>query len=341
MGYIIDLSHYQEPGKINYDAMAKELDFAIIRTQYGSKTIDKHYKTHHKELQKRGIPTAAYAWVRGVSENDMRVEARDFYNRTKELEPTFWFLDVEEQSMGNMRAGVKAYVNELRKLGVNKIGAYIAHHLYEKFNLDLKDFDAVWIPRYGKNDGKPGQKPDYPCDLWQYTDKGKIAGYDGYVDLNQLTGTKSLDWFTGCKGIPATINGKTTKAVMYKGNSYLHNSVLSLLNTSGQNVPILKYNGEIYYQWNKIPGMKEANQRKDGGFDFIAVVQPKPEPKPQPGQDVKADYKGHKAEKEIEKVLTAGLMTVDDKGNFGPDTPMTRAEMAVVLARLMEKGTIK
>lgn len=197
MRYIIDISHHQDPAKINYDKLAKQVDLVIIRTQYGSKTIDRHYKTHHKEFKKRGIPTAAYAWVRGTSIEGMRQEARDFYNRTKEFEPCFWFLDVEEESMKDMRAGVKAYVDELRKLGAKKIGAYIAHHLYKKFNLDLKEFDAIWIPRYGPNNGKlHDKKPDYPCDLWQYTDKGKLDGYNGHLDLNIILSNKPLSFFT-------------------------------------------------------------------------------------------------------------------------------------------------
>ncbi|MCQ6275742.1 hypothetical protein JMM81_12325 [Bacillus sp. V3B] len=103
MTKIIDISHHQAPAKINYDKLAKEVDLVIIRTQYGSQTIDRHYKTHHNEFQKRGVPTAAYAWVRGTSVKDMEVEATDFYNRTKDLNPTFWFLDVEEKSMNDMR----------------------------------------------------------------------------------------------------------------------------------------------------------------------------------------------------------------------------------------------
>jgi len=92
MGYIVDLSHHQDPKRIDYDTFAKHLDWAIIRTQYGSNTIDRHYKTHHAELRKRGVPTAAYAWVRGVSIEDMRKEAEDFYKRTLEaVEPTFGF----------------------------------------------------------------------------------------------------------------------------------------------------------------------------------------------------------------------------------------------------------
>src|SRR5690606_41387003 len=120
---IIDISHHQPPSIIDYDKLAKQVDLVIIRTQYGSKTIDRHYKTHHREFQKRGVPTAAYAWVRGVSEADMRKAARDFYNRTKEFNPPIWFLDDEEQSMSNTRQGGHAYADELRTLGAKKVAA--------------------------------------------------------------------------------------------------------------------------------------------------------------------------------------------------------------------------
>jgi len=161
---IIDISHHQLPNKINYDELAKQVKLVIIRTQYGSRLIDRHYKTHHREFQKRGIPTAAYAWLRGVSIEDMKVEARDFYNRTKQFNPTFWFLDVEERSMEDMRAGTSAFLNELRRLGAEKVGIYVGHHLYKDFNLDMSEADAIWIPHYGKNNGTVNSKPAYICD---------------------------------------------------------------------------------------------------------------------------------------------------------------------------------
>ncbi len=194
---IIDISHHQLPSKIDYDKLSKQVKWVIIRTQYGSRVIDKHYKTHHREFQKRGIPTAAYAWVRGVSIDDMKVEAIDFYQRTKEFNPTFWFLDVEEESMKDMRAGVSAYVRALKNCGAKKVGIYVGHHLYKKFNLNLNEVDAVWIPHYGRNDGTLNSKPSYPCDIHQYTNKGRLDGYSGYLDLNRLTGTKPLEFFTG------------------------------------------------------------------------------------------------------------------------------------------------
>lgn len=194
---IIDISHHQIPANIDYDKLAKQVKWAIIRTQYGSLTIDKHYKTHHDEFRKRGVPTAAYAWVRGISIKDMEIEATDFYNRTKDINPTFWFLDVEEQSMTDMRAGIKAYVNKLRERGAVKVGAYIGHHLYRLFNLDVTDFDAVWIPHYGVNNGTINSKPSFPCDIHQFTSTGRLDGYNGNLDLNRLMGTKPLSYFIG------------------------------------------------------------------------------------------------------------------------------------------------
>src|SRR5690606_5682519 len=133
-----------------------------------------------------------------------------FYNRTKEFNPTFWFLDVEEKSMADMRKGVKAYVDELRKLGAKKVGVYIGHHLYKSFNIDTSDFDAVWIPHYGKNDGTPNSKPLYPCDLHQYTDKGRLKGYGGYLDLNRIISDKPLSYFTGGQANKTTTKTTTS-----------------------------------------------------------------------------------------------------------------------------------
>ena len=225
---IIDISHHQDPNKINYDKLAKQVDLAIIRTQYGSRTLDRHYKTHHKEFRKRGVPTACYAWVRGVSINDMRKEATDFYNRTKDLNPTFWFLDVEEKSMADMRAGISAYVAQLRKLGAKKIGIYIAHHLYKDFNLNLSEVDAVWIPHYGLNNGFINSKPKFICDIHQYTSCGRLDGYSGNLDLNRLTGTKPLEYFIGKGDITVKEESKGDKKELNIINIKLHGKDLKV-----------------------------------------------------------------------------------------------------------------
>ncbi|NLL81088.1 MAG: glycoside hydrolase family 25 [Tissierellia bacterium] len=197
---IIDISHHQNPQNMDYDKLSKQIDFVIIRTQYGSNLIDRHYQTHHREFEKRGVPRASYAWVRGVSIDDMKVEAIDYYKRTRDFEPSFYFLDIEERSMDDMRRGVSAYVDKLRELGAKRIGIYIAHHLYENFNLDFDKVDAIWIPHYGKNDGRLNSKPKFPCDIHQYTSVGRLNGYSGNLDFNRIISDKPLSYFTGLLG---------------------------------------------------------------------------------------------------------------------------------------------
>lgn len=196
---VIDISEWQAPSSINYDKLAKAIDAVIIRVQYGSNYVDKHYKTHIAEFKKRGIPIAVYAWVRGSSLSDMETEAKDFYARAKAYDPAFWWLDVEEKSMGDMRNGVEKYRAKLKALGAKKVGVYIANHLFSSFNLNLAPFDGVWIPTYGSNNGQyNGSNPTATSnyDIHQYTSNGKRDGYSGPLDLNRIV-RKDLAYFFG------------------------------------------------------------------------------------------------------------------------------------------------
>ncbi|MDI6617908.1 MAG: LysM peptidoglycan-binding domain-containing protein [Clostridiales bacterium] len=206
MGYIVDISKWQDPSKIDYDTFCKQLDMAIIRVQYGSLKIDPCYTQHIAEMQKHKVPYGVYAFVRGISIADMAQEARDFYCRAKDYNPAFYALDVEEQSMEDMRSGINAYIAELRKYtGNKKIGIYVAHNRYEIFNLDLSKADFVWLPHYGVNNGQISSTPAYYCDLHQYTSVGRISGYEDNLDLDRLMNGRTIEFFTGTKAAPKPI----------------------------------------------------------------------------------------------------------------------------------------
>ncbi|MCU5087546.1 glycoside hydrolase family 25 protein [Bacillus cereus] len=187
MRKIADLSHHQE--YINWGLASKELDFAILRVQDGSRVVDRRYNEYVTGCKAYGVPFGNYAFCRFVSENDARIEARDFWERG-DKDALLWVADVEVKTMGDMRAGTQAFIDELRRLGAKTVGLYVGHHTYNQFEASRIKADFVWIPRYG------GSKPSYPCDLWQYTETGRLAGVNGNVDLNYLTGSKPLEWFT-------------------------------------------------------------------------------------------------------------------------------------------------
>lgn len=167
--------------RVNYKTFATEIDLAILRVQDGSTTKDKVYQTHAAGSEQSsvwGICIYTLYFCR-----DAKVEAREFYScaTANGRKPLFFVADVEDKSMSDMKAGTNAFIAELRRLGAKKVGVYVAYHLYSEFNMDYSKADFVWIPRYG-NDGVSVIKPNYPCDLQQYTDKGKIAGIAGNVD---------------------------------------------------------------------------------------------------------------------------------------------------------------
>lgn len=211
MGKIVDISKWQP--NVNYKELATEADLAILRVQDGSTTKDTVYTKHAAGCVKYDIPFGAYAFTRFISVADAKKEAQDFYKRATAngLKPLFYVADVEVESMSDMRAGTNAFIAELHRLGAKKVGIYVAHHLYDSFNLDYSKADFVWIPRYAL-DGKSILEPKYKCDLHQYTDKGKIAGISGNVDLNRLTGSKSLSWFTGGNSASQAKKSTTKKA---------------------------------------------------------------------------------------------------------------------------------
>ena len=121
-----------------------------------------------------------------MNEADAAQEATDFYNRTKSItgtskQPAFYMIDVEVATMENMRLGTEAWQNKMISLGVSQMNqvVYIANHLYTQFNINVARFGSVVIPAYRST------PPDHPWDLWQYTDKGRIQGINGDVDMNK------------------------------------------------------------------------------------------------------------------------------------------------------------
>ena len=194
MGHIVDISKWN--GNINWDVAAAQLDLVIARVQDGSNVVDHMYQSYVSEMKKRGIPFGNYAFCRFVSENDARVEARDFWNRS-DKEALFWVADVEVKTRSSLLTGTLALIAEVRRWGAKKVGLYVGHHTYKEFQADKVNADFVWIPRYG------GNRPAYPCDLWQYTETGNVPGI-GKCDLNELIGDKGLEWFIGVEQTMAT-----------------------------------------------------------------------------------------------------------------------------------------
>jgi len=69
---------------------------AIIRTQYGTSTIDRKYIQNIEACIKYKVPFGVYIYVTFKNGTEALEQAKDFYNRAKNYNPLFYVVDIEE-----------------------------------------------------------------------------------------------------------------------------------------------------------------------------------------------------------------------------------------------------
>lgn len=238
MGKIADIFEGDYP--INWDLARTELDLVIFRATVGLKE-DKRYIKYTKDSK---VPYGAYHYVTAITAEDSREQARFFVEHANKAykKPLFYIADIEGDRFNstNTEPVCVAFLEELRKLGCQKIGMYI-NRKYKYAGKAIEMCDIMWIPHWGKDDGTvppDSSKPKHYNDLWQYTSNGTLAGLNEDVDLNLINGDKPLEWFLeGWEPVetaaPATeILGETSLKNGSKGNAVkeLQKNLNTLLN---------------------------------------------------------------------------------------------------------------
>lgn len=203
---VIDVSGWQRSEEINYDTLSQNISGAIVRVHSGAQTskendasyvngVDKTFKTHITEFQKRNVPVGVYAYVAGKNVQEMEKAAEVFYNAASPYNPSYYWLDVEEKTMSDMNEGVEFFRAKLASLGAKNIGIYIGVYFMQEHSINTEKFSAIWIPSYGSDSGYFESKPktDLDYDLHQYTSKGKISGFDHNLDINLISSEKEKE----------------------------------------------------------------------------------------------------------------------------------------------------
>ena len=202
---ICDVSKHQ--GVINWDKLAPKLDFVVIKAsgKYAN-GADPYYASNVAGAVSHGVPFHVFHFLYCLTEAQAKRDAALFYNTVKSQGhmPLFWVLDCEK-GWGIPRTKAKTiaetFEEELRRLAGKsiRVALYIGHDKYKEYAMNYSRYAYIWIPRYGRNDGTVESSifPDHPCDLWQFTSRGKAPGINTNVDLDILTGTKPMSFFTG------------------------------------------------------------------------------------------------------------------------------------------------
>ncbi len=292
---IADLSYHQ--GNVNFALAKEELDLAIIRVQYGTGFIDPKFKTYVAECKEHGIPFGHYAYALYKDVAGAIEEAKAFLNRA-DKDAEFLVVDVEEQTCRNPKdlvPATQAFIDYLHDHGVKKVGLYTGHSFYTEHGMSKVEADFLWIPRYAMNDNGTlqGVRPNFACDIHQFTQNGRLKGVAGAVDLNVLCGSKSLAYFTGADKVeakpvkkpapkpvekPAPAKKPTGAVKASDGIVYDKHTV-----KSGENLTLIaKKHGVSIADIQKLNGIKDADKISAGQVLKIkkAKAPAKPAPKP-------------------------------------------------------------
>lgn len=211
-----DISHYDT---VTDWKMVKEncpfiIHKATQRWEKNRPVVDEKLKSFITNCEKYKIPYWLYAYLEKGNED----KQTEFLVKTCRnlVGPYFigYCLDAEEE---NKPDDILSALKILKATGEKSM----LYTMYSQYSIVHKAANnrgkdvAWWEARYGLNNGKysPLFKPHKHCDLHQYTDKGKLNYISGKLDLNRLTGTLKVDWFT-------TKNGEKGKNRVYYIGTY-------------------------------------------------------------------------------------------------------------------------
>ena len=182
--YGIDISHYQ--GEIDWPVFFDKADsiiqFVYCKATEGVSYVDDKWEQNCLALRSNKFKFGAYHFF--IPETNATLQADHFLNHyvpeQDELPPV---LDVETE--GTSDEILISRVKEWLKLVEEKTGRrpiiYTSYHFYKtKFRKEFKDYH-FWIANYSD---RPDRMKDENILHWQYSDKGKVPGIQGPVDLN-------------------------------------------------------------------------------------------------------------------------------------------------------------
>lgn len=184
----IDVSYCQNV--INWDAVkADGIEFAIIRAGYGRSVsqTDARFVQHYNGAMIVGMPVGAYWYSYAESVEDARSEAKaciEVLGDRKFSLPIYY--DVEEPSiLGKGKDFVSecitVFCTELEKAGYFT-GVYTSKSVLENLvHKEVAERFAVWSAQWNTTDDYKGQHG-----MWQYSDKGRVKGINGDVDMDEM-----------------------------------------------------------------------------------------------------------------------------------------------------------
>lgn len=210
----IDISHHQDG--INIASL--DVDFVIAKATEGVGYTDNCCDKFYQAAKNAGKKLGVYHFARPDLGNSAIDEADYFLKETTGYhKEAILVLDWESGDLTNV-SWAKTWLDRVKeKTGVKPVIYMSASVMSSADWSSVVNADyGLWVANYGANDGTPQESvfDRYPLKywtfyaLWQYTSKGRLAGYNRNLDLNYFSGDKTA-WDKYAGGSPST--GNTSK----------------------------------------------------------------------------------------------------------------------------------
>lgn len=182
----IDVSVHN--GNIDWNKVkADGIEFAILRAGFGrlEKQRDEKFEQNYAGAKAAGIPVGAYWYSYAMDEDEARLEADVFLKviKGKQFEMPVYF-DLEEKKQFDLgkekvSAIMRAFLERVESAGYFT-GLYgSASSLTTHTADDIKTHYTIWLAHWVDKTNYSGA-----YGIWQYSEKGKVDGINGNVDLD-------------------------------------------------------------------------------------------------------------------------------------------------------------
>lgn len=193
----IDVSRWQ--GDIKWNLVKKDsISFAFIKATEGTDYKDPFFSKNLKEAKEAGILVGAYHFCTPSSLEDAVNEAGHFINVIKK-NGGFGFLDLPpvidiEKNQGLTKEQISKIVRTWAEKIKEEVKVQPVIYSYTYFIRDFLDESLgdipLWLAHYGSK--LPPNSSGWKSWLFlQYTDKGRVGGINGNVDLNEFNGNQA------------------------------------------------------------------------------------------------------------------------------------------------------
>lgn len=247
----IDVSKYQ--GQINWKVTSNYVDFVIIRCGYGDNLEsqdDPKFYYNISEAKKYNVPVGIYLYSYATNVNDAKSEAQHVLRLVKNINleyPIYYDLE-DEKTVGKLTNSAIGEIADTFCSIIEDNGYYVgiygnSYWFNNKLTSSVFNKYDKWIARYSN-------KVDYDGNygMWQYSNKGKVAGITTDVDLNYS--------YKNYKNIIYGINnsttvGKTTRYKVVRGDNLssiakkYSVSINAIANANNLSNPNLIYAGQM------------------------------------------------------------------------------------------------